>query len=177
MMNENDCQTGGIISVAVKHAAKGDRVAREIDRLGLLPLRALREEWHRAFPDRQMPARLSRDLLVRTIAWKMQEEVFGRFPPALAKKLEKLSRQLRKSGTLDVERQAIVKPGTTLLREWKGQTYRVIAVEDGFIFRDQRFASLTEIACVITGTRWSGPRFFGLRQRSDKPAAARSIDD
>jgi len=71
-----------------------------------------------------------------------------------------------------VERQAVVKPGTTLLREWGGQTYRVIVVEDGFIFRDQRFASLSEVAREITGTRWSGPRFFGLPQRVNKPTAA-----
>ncbi len=151
-------------------------IAAEIDRLASLPLTALRLEWHRAHPDKQIPKGLARDLLVRTIAWKMQEKEFGRFPPALTSKLQRLSTQLQKSGSLDVERQAVVKPGTTLLREWGGQTYRVIAMDDGFVFRDQRFTSLSEIAREITGTRWSGPRFFGLRQRVSKPAAA-STDD
>ena len=150
-------------------------VEDEIRRLAGLPLWALRHEWHGVFPERQMPARLPRDLLVRTIAWKLQEDKFGRFPPALARELERLSKQLGKSGSLDLERQALVKPGTTLLREWRGETHRVIAVEDGFLFRDQRFGSLTEIATLITGTRWSGPRFFGLKQRPGNSPAV--LDD
>ena len=151
-------------------------IAAEIDRLSGLPIAALRQEWHAAHPDKQMPKGLARDLLVRTIAWKIQEKEFGRFPPSLTSKLRRLSAQLRMSGSLDVERQAAVKSGTTLLREWGGQTYRVIAVEDGFLFRDQRFASLSEVAREITGTRWSGPRFFGLRQRVSKPSTT-STDD
>ena len=134
------------------------KIAAEIDRLSNLPLPALRLEWHRAHPDKQMPKGLPRDLLVRTIAWKLQEKELGRFPPALKSKLQKLSAQLRKSGALDVERQAVIKSGTTLLREWGGITHRVTALDDGFLFRDQRFASLSEIAREITGTRWSGPR-------------------
>ena len=176
-MKMSDPEDGEGGKRVMHHAGKADSVAVEIDRLSRLPLSSLRGEWHSAFPDRQMPVRLSRDLLVRTIASKLQEEVFGRVPPALTRELERLSRQLWKSGSLDLERATIVKPGTTLLREWRGETHRVIAIEEGFIFRDQRFASLTEIACLITGTRWSGPRFFGLSQRSSKPAAARSIDD
>lgn len=146
-------------------------IAAEIERLSSLPIATLRQRWHEAHPDKQMPKGLARDLLVRTIAWQLQEKEFGRFPPALTRKLQRLSEQLRRTGSLDLERQAVVKSGTTLLREWGGQTHRVVAMEDGFIFRDQRFASLSEIAREITGTRWSGPRFFGLRQSVSKPAA------
>lgn len=174
-MKENDLHAGES-GRASYPTGKAENVASDINRLGLLTLSSLREEWHCAFPDRQMPARLSRDLMVRTIAWKMQEDAFGRFPPALARELERLSKQLWKTGALNLERQAIVKPGTTLLREWHGETHRVIAVEDGFLFRDQRFASLTEIASLITGTHWSGPRFFGLRQRPGKPSVAYTDD-
>jgi len=147
-------------------------IAAEIERLSSLPIAALRLKWHEAHPDKQMPKGLARDLLVRTIAWQIQEKELGRFPPALTSKLRRLSDQLRKSGSLDLERQAVVKSGTTLLREWGGQTHRVLAMEDDFVFRERRFASLSEIAREITGTRWSGPRFFGLRQAVSKPAAA-----
>jgi hypothetical protein len=147
-------------------------IAAEIVRLTNLSLPALRLEWHRAHPEKQIPKGLPRDLLVRTIAWKLQERELGRFPPALTSKLQKLSAQLRKSGSLDVERQAVIKSGTTVLREWGGKTYRVTALDDGFLFRDQRFASLSEIAREITGTRWSGPRFFGLQQPASKPASS-----
>jgi hypothetical protein len=152
------------------------KIPAEIDRLTNLPLRALRREWYRAHPDKQMPKGLPRDLLVRTILWKLQERELGRLPPALTSKLQKLSAQLRKSGSLDVERHAVIKSGTTLLREWGGKTHRVTALDEGFLFRDQRFASLSEIAREITGTRWSGPRFFGLGQPVSKPVAASSTD-
>ena len=171
-MKQFDVEGQQVDPPADRRSGSEERLATDIRRLKQMPIAALKAEWHRTFPDRQMSARLSRDLLVRTIAWRMQEEVFGRFPDALTRTLERLSQQLSKSGSLDLERQAVVKPGTTLLREWRGQTHRVVAVEDGFLFRDQRFASLSEVACVITGTRWSGPVFFGLRQRSGKRAAA-----
>ena len=152
------------------------QIPAEIDRLTKLPLAALRLEWHRAYPDKQMPKGLARDLLVRTIAWKLQEKELGRFPPNLTSKLQKVSAQLRKSGSLDLERQAVIKSGTTLLREWGGKTHRVTALNEGFLFCDQRFASLSEIAREITGTRWSGPRFFGVRHPASKSPSASSTN-
>ncbi len=145
-----------------------DCVAREVSRLFELPLPELRSEWHRWHPERQMPARLSRDLLVRTIGWKLQEQVYGCSPPALTRKLERLAAQLERSGTLDIEREANLKPGTALVREWRGETYRVTATHDGFLYEGRPFESLSEVARAITGTRWSGPRFFGLKQRAGR---------
>ncbi len=139
-------------------------IAAEIDRLTNLPLSALRQQWHRAHPDRQMPKGLPRDLLVRTIAWRLQEKTFGHFPAALVRKLDRLSEQLTRSGTIDVERTAMIKSGTTLTRHWRGATHRVVALEEGYLYANQRYASLSEVARDITGTRWSGPRFFGLKQ-------------
>jgi hypothetical protein len=94
----------------------------------------------------------------------MQEEGFGRFPTALARKLDRLSEQLARSGTIDLERETLIKPGTTLLREWGGETHRVVALEDGYLYANQRYGSLSEVARKIAGTHWSGPRFFGLKQ-------------
>jgi len=147
-----------------------DPVEREIERLSALPLPALRVEWHHWHPDRAMPAQLPRDLLVRTIAWKLQEEAYGPFPAALTRKLERLAGQLERTGTLDLEREVVTKPGTLFVREWQGRTYRVVALADGFGMHDQHFSSLSEVARKITGTKWSGPRFFGLKQT---PSGAR----
>lgn len=141
-------------------------VEQEIARLTGLPPDELRAEWHRWHTDEPLPGRLSRDLLVRTIAWKLQEKEFGHASTALTTRLEQLSRQLSRTGALDLEREAKVKIGTMLIREWRGQTYRVTAVDEGFQWNGQRYESLSEIARAITGVRWSGPRFFGLKQRA-----------
>jgi hypothetical protein len=77
-----------------------------------------------------------------------------------------LADQLARSGDLDVERQLSLKKGTRLVREWQGRTYQVMVLDEGFLFEERRYASLSQIARDVTGTKWSGPRFFGLRQRS-----------
>jgi hypothetical protein len=64
-----------------------------------------------------------------------------------------------------------IKPGSELVRTWKGTTYRVMVMADGFAHAGQTFASLSEIASEITGTNWNGPRFFGLRSASDRDGA------
>jgi hypothetical protein len=138
----------------------------EIRRLADLPLKQLRSEWHQAHPERWMPDRLPRDLLVRMIAWKLQNEQIGRSSSALSTRLDRLAKQLCGSGSLSIEREVQLKPGTSLIREWGGQTHRVTALDEGFLWNDRSYASLSEVAREITGTRWSGPRFFGLKQRS-----------
>lgn len=147
-------------------------ITKEIERLQALPLNQLREQWHQWHPDRVLPHRLPRDLLVRTIAWRLQEKEFGPFPAALERRLAALSRQLERSGTLDMEREVAIKPGTRILREWRGETYRVTALDEGFAYDDREYASLSEVARAITGTHWSGPRFFGLPQRSGRGRSA-----
>ena len=82
-----------------------DNIGAEIERLLALPLKDLRGEWHQWHPDRMMPDRLPRDLLVRTIAWKLQENASGGFPKTLERQLASLSAQLARSGSLDIERE------------------------------------------------------------------------
>lgn len=130
-------------------------------------LRRLWEEAHGVPP----PHGLGRELLARGISWKQQEKLHGAMPPALKRELDRLVDQLARSGDLDVERQLTLKTGTRLVREWHGRTCHVTVLEEGFLFQDRRYASLTQIARSITGTKWSGPRFFGLRQRARMPAA------
>ena len=147
-------------------------ISAEIFRLSALPLAELRAEWHRWHADVQMPKRLPRDLLVRTIAWKLQEKTFGGMSVSLVSRLDRLSRQMKRSGTLDIEREAHLKVGTVLVREWHGQTHRITALDEGFLYNGQTYASLSEIARAITGTHWSGPRFFGLNRTGARAVGA-----
>ena len=127
----------------------------------------LRRQWrelHGAAP----PQDLGRDLLARGISWRRQEKVHGGLPPATRCELDRLAGQLVRSGTLELERQRRLKPGTRLVREWHDRTYHVTVLEEGFVHEERHFASLSEIAREITGTRISGPRFFGLQPANRK---------
>ena len=139
--------------------------ASAIAAMTAMPLPELRALWHAYHPGLSMPDGLPRDLLVRSIAWKLEAKEHGDMPKALKRRLDALSAQLDKSGDLDLERSVSLKCGTHIVREWRGATHRVIVAEEGYIFEDRRYASLSHVARVITGTRWSGPRFFGLKQR------------
>lgn len=134
-----------------------------------VPITVLRRLWEQAHGV-PPPKGLGRELVGRGISWKAQEKAHGGFPPALKRELARLADQLDRSGDLDVERQLSLKAGTRLVREWNGRTLHVAVLEDGFLFEDRRYASLTQIARTVTGTNWSGPRFFGLRQRSKASA-------
>ena len=146
----------------------------EIARLSTSPLGELRRAWQRHHPRMVLPDRLPRDLLVRTIAWQLQVKDQGDIVPAVARHFDRLAGQLAKSGDLDLEREVRLKPGTKLVREWRGRTLQVQVLEDGYLFEDRRYASLSHVASAITGTRWSGPRFFGLKQR--KRIVAEAVD-
>lgn len=137
----------------------------------------LRRRWHRLFRA-SPPDRISRDLLARAIAYRLQELALGGLRPAAKRKLAAWSESLAAAdaaGDADVDaptnagpRQRApatamrLKPGATLVRTWHGVTHTVQVGEDGFKHQGIRYASLSHIAQVITGTHWSGPRFFGL---------------
>ena len=145
--------------------------------LGGLGLDQLRAEWRRlqrAAP----PVRLSRDLLLRSIAHRLQEDALGGLRPAAKRRLASLARGLA-AGREPAAAPARVrlKPGTTLVREWHGRTHTVLVLADGdFEHQGRRYASLTRLARAITGARWSGPRFFGLL-RGTRPAGAQAKAD
>jgi hypothetical protein len=144
-------------------------LAGAIDALAAMDSVRLRMEWQRVYgtpPNKGLGPSLMR----RGIAYRLQEQVHGGLAPATLRTLVRLAEQLTRSGDLDVERQLSLKTGTRLVREWHGRTCHVTVLENSFLYEDQQYASLSQIARVVTGTKWSGPRFFGLRQRSE-PAA------
>jgi hypothetical protein len=132
----------------------------EIARLESLAIEGLRNEWRRLYQT-SPPKRLSRDILLRGISFRLQEMAHGGLSKGTLRKLQSSTSEDRSSGRR--RRAAAFKAGTRLIREWHGQTHTVIILDDGVEWRGQRYASLSIVAREITGARWSGPRFFGLR--------------
>ncbi len=125
---------------------------------------SLRTEWRRLYRSHP-PRHIRRDLLVLAIAWKLQERVHGGLTAAQKRRLANIGEELRKNGDLSASPAIRMKPGLRLVREWRGETHTVLVLEDGFEWNGQRRCSLSAIAREITGTRWSGPLFFGLKPR------------
>ena len=162
---------------ATESTANAFALDERLAALGGLGLDQLRAEWrrlHRAAP----PVRLSRDLLLRSIAHRLQEDAFGGLGPAARRRLAGLARGVAAQGKPTPAPAPVrLKPGTTLVREWHGRTHTVLVLADGgFECQGRRYSSLTELARAITGARWSGPRFFGLR-RGTRPAGAHAGAD
>lgn len=133
-------------------------VEQRIGALRRLSTAELRAEWQRVWK-RPAPG-LGHDLLRRAIGWKLQERAYGGLSRSTVIALKRNARRLGGRPTPGSKR--IAKPGTRLIRQWHGRTYFVSVLSDGFQYDDRRFSSLSQIAKVITGTTWSGPRFFGL---------------
>jgi hypothetical protein len=149
---------GKVATAAV--ASKQYETSARIALLNELTAQQLREEWRRLH--RGQPPRLSRDLLIRTIAYRMQELAYGGLSKATQRKLAALSKELRFKGGVVVTPDLSLRPGARLVREWRGRTHTVVVTENGFEYVGEVFPSLTKIALAITGAHWSGPRFFGL---------------
>jgi hypothetical protein len=142
----------------------------EIAALPTLSAHELRVAW-RSLRCGDPTAGSSRDLLLREIAYKMQERAHGGLAPAIKRRLRALAEAIEANGAEALASVPLLKPGTRLLREWGGRTHTVIVLDEGFESEGERYQSLTQIARRITGAHWSGPRFFGLRR-----AAAQSAD-
>lgn len=141
---------------------------RKIAELQGLDAPALRTLWVETF-SRPAPKRLRRDLLLRALAYHAQEQAEGGLSKAIRKRLARgvgPGEQRPRPPSLQL------KPGTRLIREWRGESHQVAVLDDGYEYRGTRYSSLSRIAREVTGTRWSGPVFFGLRQ-----AASRTVRD
>jgi hypothetical protein len=140
----------------------------EIVRLRDLDVGALRARWHTVFR-RPAPPHLPRHLLFRVLAYRLQADHLGDLDAESQRLLDR-SESPEKAGQLAVDlgrRTAELRPGTVLGREWNGQMQRVAVLAHGFAWNGNTYSSLSKVASAITGTRWNGPKFFGLR---DKPS-------
>jgi hypothetical protein len=135
-----------------------------------LTISGLRLEWqrlHGATP----PIRLSRDLLLRGIAYRVQERALGGLGLGTKRRLRALGIELARGAAASAS-PIMLRPGTRLVREWHQRVYTVNVLEDGFEYQGERYASLSRIARRITGVAWSGPRFFGI---SKPPPRVRDV--
>jgi hypothetical protein len=131
-------------------------------RLPKLGLRELRQQWRVLYKAEASP-NLSRELLLRAVAYRMQEVVLGGLRPQRQRQLRQFAQQLNDSQEGRVRRRPELKPGTRLVREWQGRTYEVLVLDDGLSWQGTSYRSLSALAKKITGTAWSGPLFFGLK--------------
>ena len=112
--------------------------------------------------------------MVRILAYRLQDQAFGSLAPAIRRRLRQIAAEVT-SGNANLSAQPQrIKPGTRLLREWQGRKHLVTVAETGFEYQGIRYGSLSEIARQITGTRWSGPLFFGLKAARRKRNGARN---
>jgi len=136
---------------------------QELNRLSRAELRAL---WKQELGD-EAPATLGRDVLALAIAYGRQERLYGGLTKSVANELDRLlDRVLREGGAKGraVPTTPLPRTGTILVREWHGTTHHVTIVNDGFLWNGETYCSLSGIARAITGTKWNGPRFFGMRE-------------
>jgi hypothetical protein len=145
----------------------------EIARLRGLDVGQLRARWHTVFR-RRAPPHLPRHLLFRILAYRLQADRLGELDNDSRRLLDRIG-----SGSPErIERlvadfnppRAELRPGTLLTREWDGHLQRVMVLPDGFTWNGKTYRSLSKVAFAITGSRWNGPRFFGLRDRSPSEA-------
>ena len=148
----------------------------EIAHLRGLDLKGLRSRWQSVF-QRPSPDHLPRHLLFAIIAYRIQADRLGDLDHETKQVLERTvpnetgaTASARLVG-FDRKRTALT-PGTVLVREWERHSQRVMVMADGFAWNGQTYDSLSKVAFAITGTKWNGPRFFGLRDKEDRPAAA-----
>jgi hypothetical protein len=147
----------------MKRRIQDATVCREaLSRLPTLDIIELRRQWRALYKTQASPD-LSRELLLRAVAYRMQKVALGGLRPARQRQLHQIAQQFKRPEGARIRARPELKPGTRLIREWQGRTYDVLVLDGGFSWQGMRHRSLSAIARKITGTAWSGPLFFGLK--------------
>ncbi len=139
-----------------------DEVYGELASLRALDPERLKEQW-RILYGTEPPPRISEDLLRRAIAYRLQERALGGLKPSMRRLLQRVAEDARPRRSTPTPPARRLRPGAVLIREWRGTSHQVTVLEDGVLFHGKRHRSLSEVARKITGNRWSGPLFFGLK--------------
>jgi hypothetical protein len=136
------------------------RLVAELARLETLDLGGLRAAWVRRYGG-EPPIRRSRDVLMRLLAWRMQEDCYGGLEPKVLQAIRRLGQAFERDPNHSPT--STLTTGVEVARDWNGRRHIVRVTETGFTYDGKPFRSLSEVARAITGTRWSGPAFFGLK--------------
>lgn len=143
----------------------GEDITARLAALDDMDLTMLRAEWRRLY--RSQAPRLSRMLMIRALAYRLQERSVGGLTPATARRLLAFNGGDEEGSGDRGKARAEPRPGTRLVREWNGRTYTVRVTDEGYRYGNEIYRSLTGVAREITGAHWSGPRFFGLNAKPD----------
>jgi len=140
-------------------------VGKQLEKLAHASRPEIEALWAAHF-GRALNAPSRKEFVVALLAYRLQEKAFGGLSAGTRKRLRTMAAQIEANPGADIVDTPRIRPGARLIREWQGKTHTVTVTEDGFTFNGKRFKSLSEIARLITGTRWSGPLFFGLKKSS-----------
>jgi hypothetical protein len=156
-------------------ASNKTSIEDEVAHLRGLDLKGLRSRWQSVF-QRPPPKHLSRHLLFAIITYRVQADRFGDLDHETRQVLDRInSNEIGSAVSARLvsfdQKRAELAAGTVLVREWERHSQRVMVMADGFAWNGQTYDSLSKVAFAITGTKWNGPRFFGLRAKADRPAA------
>lgn len=135
-----------------------------LQKLAGLNSQELRSHWLELM-GKPAPAKVQKDFLLRALAYQIQVRAYGGLSAPIQRQLKQIAAGIER-GTLPGAGEVRIKPGTKLIRGWQDERHEVVVEERGFSYRGTRYGSLSEVACKITGTHWSGPAFFGLRKPS-----------
>jgi hypothetical protein len=151
---------------------KSEKLAQELKDLETRGDDELMDRWRNLY-DTKPPLKIHRSLLIAAVAHRMQENALGALKPSVRRHLIQAANNpatARPSFNYPSQRP---RAGTVLVRDWGGVTHQAQVLEDGILFRSKRYKSLSEVARVITGTRWSGPLFFGLKSVKEQKHGTR----
>jgi hypothetical protein len=143
---------------------------QQLDQLPKMGRAGLLNLWQELFGRLPNP-RLRRELLVPILAYRLQEKALGGLKPSTAKRLKAMAEEVLSGTQSACSPMSRPKAGTRFVREWQGQLHEVAVLSKGLEYNGQTYRSLSEIAREITGTRWSGPAFFGLKKRESRRPA------
>jgi hypothetical protein len=147
-------------------AAPNNAITALIHSLPTLPKERLVELWKENFG--KTPGGIRSELMRPILAFRIQERTYGGLSTETKDRLRQVMGSLEPKRRSHNEARNRFKPGTRLVREWKGKTHEIILTEDGYDYLGKKYKSLSPIACEITGTHWSGPAFFGTKKKEPK---------
>jgi hypothetical protein len=148
-----------------------EAISSKLASLKSLTIKELKQQWQSLYGC-EPPHRVSHELLTRAVAYRIQEQAFGGLKPSTRRLLERLGSDARSGRPLRLAAAAPASAGTVLMRDWQGATHEVKVLDRGVLYQRKRYRSLSEVARLITGSRWSGPLFFGLRSQRQETSRA-----
>lgn len=141
-------------------------IPAQIAQLPILSRPQLLELWQKVYRE-PAPQGLRREILIPFLAYRIQEVAYGGLTSTTRSELRRMARGLEKSSYSAAPTVRMkLRPGTRLIREWRGGRHEVIVTDTGYVYKGSPYISLSQIARTITGTQWSGPAFFGLKKKS-----------